>query len=331
MSGKKGDIRRSLNGVAMTERRKFLGTLMGGAIVGLSSSVWAEAPDSRSALPANRASRRPASGHRGAWQRSIETGLAHIERSVGGRLGVAILDSQSGLIAGRRMDERFPMCSTFKLLAASAILERVDRREENLDRKIVISLDEVLNYAPVTRTRVGGTGMSLDEVCKAAITLSDNTAANIMLASLGGPAALTAFARQLGDTVTRLDRNEPTLNEEVPGDPRDTTSPAAMVADMHAILLGDVLSSASRAQLLAWLVANQTGGARIRAGLPSDWRIGDKTGSGERSATNDVAILFPPERSPILVTAYLVESNVPVAKREAALAQVGRLVASNIV
>jgi len=134
----------------------------------------------------------------------------------------------------------------------------------------------------------------------------------------------------LGDTVTSLDRNEPTLNEEVQGDPRDTTSPAAMVADMRSLLQGDVLSSASRAQLLAWLVANRTGGARIRAGLPSDWRIGDKTGSGERSATNDIAILFPPERAAILVTAYLAESSAPSAKREAALAQVGRLVASNI-
>ena len=298
----------------MRERRKFLGLLMGGAMAGLSGSAWARADSQRKTAP----------------QGAIEAGLFDIEQYVGGRLGVAIFDSQSGMLAGRRLNERFPMCSTFKLLAAAAILERVDQRNENLERKIVISSDEVLSYAPITRTRIGGSGMSLDEVCKAAITMSDNTAANIMLTSLGGPAALTAFARRLGDTVTRLDRNEPTLNEEVPGDPRDTTSPAAMVADMRAILLGDVLSPASRAQLLAWLVANRTGDARLRAGLPSDWGIGDKTGSGERTATNDIAILFPPERSPVLVLAYLAESNAPAAKRDAALAQVGRLVASNL-
>lgn len=301
----------------MTKRRKFLGTLLGGMIAGLSGPVWAEALETG----------RPSNGGR---HRLVEAGLARIEESVGARLGVAVFDSASGMTTGRRLNERFPMCSTFKLLAAAAILERVDRHEEHLERKVVITPDEVLHYAPVTRERVGGTGMSIAELCEAAVTLSDNTAANLMLASFGGPAQLTAFARRLGDTVTRLDRNEPTLNEDVPGDPRDTTSPAAMLADMRAILLGDVLSPASRAQLLAWLVGNRTGGARLRAGLPEDWRIGDKTGSGERSSTNDIAILYPPERAPIIVTAYLTESDAPAAKREAALAQVGRLVASSI-
>jgi beta-lactamase class A len=170
-------------------------------------------------------------------------------------------------------------------------------------------------------------GMTLAELCDAAVTLSDNTAGNLLLAALGGPAGITAFARSLGDPVTRLDRIEPELNEAKPGDPRDTTSPAAMTANLRALVLGDALSAASRAQLTAWLAANKTGDTRLRAQLPAGWRVGDKTGTGGNGSNNDVGVLWPPGRAPIVVSAYLTETAVPPEQRNAAIAAVGQAVA----
>ena len=170
--------------------------------------------------------------------------------------------------------------------------------------------------------------MTVGELCEAALTLSDNTAANMMLESLGGPANLTEFARSLGDGVTRLDRIETGLNEAKPGDPRDTTSPAAMADNLRKILLGDALSASSRYQLANWIVANKTGDKRIRAGIPKGWRVGDKTGSGGNAETNDIAVLWPPGRAPIIVTAYFAESPASDEARNTVLAEVGRLAAT---
>ena len=253
--------------------------------------------------------------------------LQALERRHGGRLGVSILDTASGKRTGHRADERFPMCSTFKFLAAAQVLARVDRGEERLDRHIVYAKDDLVAYSPMTEKHVGAPGMTLAELCHAAITLSDNTAGNLLLDSFGGPAGLTAFARTLGDNVTRLDRRETELNEAIPGDPRDTTTPAAMLDDMHRLLLGDVLSPASRKQLGDWLLANTTGGSRLRAGLPGDWRVGDKTGTGDNGASNDIAIVWPADRAPLLITAYYAESTVPQETRNAVLAQVGEIAA----
>ena len=169
--------------------------------------------------------------------------------------------------------------------------------------------------------------MTLAELCHAAITLSDNTAGNLLLDSFGGPAGLTAFARTLGDNITRLDRRETELNEAIPGDPRDTTTPAAMLDDMRRLLLDDVLSPASRQQLADWLLANTTGASRLRAGLPGDWRVGDKTGTSDNGASNDIAIAWPPGRAPLLVTAYYAEATVPQETRNEVLAEVGRIAA----
>jgi beta-lactamase class A len=159
----------------------------------------------------------------------------------------------------------------------------------------------------------------------AAVTVSDNTAANLLLATMGGPAGLTAYVRSLGDTMTRLDRNEPTLNTAIAGDPRDTTTPAAMLGDLNTLLLGTALSPASRETLTRWLVENKTGNARIRAGVPKDWRVGDKTGTGANGSTNDIGIVWPPKRAPILIAAYLTETSRPLPAREATLASVARL------
>ena len=259
---------------------------------------------------------------------SASARLAALERRSGGRLGVAILDTGNGRRIAHRADERFLMCSTFKLLAVSAVLARVDRGVERLDRRIVFGKDALLAYAPVTSHRVGAPGMTVAELCQAAITLSDNTAANLLLASLGGPAGVTAYVRSLGDQVTRLDRIEPDLNVTSPGDLRDTTTPDAMLATMHTLLLGNALSDASREQLIEWLRATTTGAKQLRVGMPVSWRVGDKTGSGAHRETNDVAIAWPPQRKPLLVTAYYAESTADEDTRHALLAEVGRIAAS---
>jgi beta-lactamase class A len=251
--------------------------------------------------------------------------LAMLERRHGGRLGVAILDTGSGRGEGYRNDERFLMCSTFKLLLAAAVLQRADHGEEKLDRRIVFDKDVLLDYAPVTKQHVGPPGMTVSALCEAAITLSDNTAANLLLKEIGGPQTVTAYARSLGDPLTRLDRTEPTLNR--PHGDWDTTTPNAMLADMHKLLLGDALSHGSRKRLSDWLLQCQTGRDSLRAGLPRGWREGDKTGSGD-TATNDVAILWPPNRKPLLVTAYYENAKASGEQRHAALADVGRIIAS---
>ena len=253
--------------------------------------------------------------------------LAALERANGGRLGVAILDTASGRRINHRGEERFPMCSTFKWLAAAEVLARVDRGAESLSRRIEFAKTDLVPYSPVTEKHTGAPGMALAEICEAAITLSDNTAGNLLLDSMGGPAGLTAFARSLGDRHTRLDRRETALNEAIPGDPRDTTTPAAMLQDMHALLLGDVLSAQSRTRLVEWMVATRTGDARLRAGFSKGWRIGDKTGSSDNGVVNDVAIAWPPAGAPLLVAAYYAEATRDGDARNAVLAEVGRIAA----
>lgn len=253
--------------------------------------------------------------------------LAAIEARYGGRLGVAILDTATMATVSHRGDERFPMCSTFKVLAVAAVLAQVDRGRERLDRPILYTEKELVTYSPATKDHVGPPGMRLDAICEAAITLSDNTAGNLLLGLIGGPAGWTEFARSLGDQTSRLDRVETELNEATPGDPRDTTSPRAMLGNLQRILLGDVLTQASKDRLTAWLIANKTGDKRLRAGLPKNWKVGDKTGSGDHGVANDVAVIWPPGRAPVLVAAYFAES--PKSElRDAALAEVGGIIAN---
>lgn len=253
--------------------------------------------------------------------------LARIEAGSGGRLGVAVLDTATGARSGHRAGERFPMCSTFKILAVGAVLTRVDTGREQLDRRIRFEAAELVANSPITKDQAGGAGMTVAELCAAAIDYSDNTAANLLLRSFGGPAALTAYARSLGDPITRLDRIEPDLNEAIPGDPRDVTTPAAMLANLQRLALGDFLSGSSREQLTRWLLGNKTGDARMRAELPAGWRVADKTGSGEYGSTNDVGLVWPPGGAPFLVSIYLTNTKAPSDRRNATLAAVGRAVA----
>lgn len=256
-----------------------------------------------------------------------EDRLRAIEAGTGGRLGVSVAGEGIAPLAWRA-DERFPLCSTFKVLATAAVLAG----GEPLDRELTVRESDLLSYAPVSRkafTERGGR-MTLAEACAASIVWSDNTAANLQLARLGGPAALTRWVRSTGDTITRLDRDEPTLNTALPGDPRDTTSPAAMRETLAKILLGGVLSPEARTQLEGWMVGAQTGFKRLRAGLPANWIVGDKTGSGDNGTYNVVAILRPPGHPPLIATSYLTGATAPAATCDAAHAELGRLIARHV-
>jgi beta-lactamase class A len=253
--------------------------------------------------------------------------IAAIEGQAGGRLGVAVLDAGSSARLLHRADERFPMCSTFKLLACAATLKRGDEGKERLDRMIAFGPSDLLDYAPVAKAHVAGGGMPLADLCAAAIDWSDNTAANLILGAIGGPSGFTSFARSLGDAETRLDRNEPSLNESAPGDERDTTTPLAMAEDLRIVLLGDVLTEASRQQLETWLVNDKVGDKRLRAGLPPSWRIGDKTGSGDHGTANTIGIIRPPGRSPLLAAVYYTGSDAPMEARNAVHREVAGVIA----
>lgn len=293
----------------MFAKRDILRGLTGAAIVALASRSMAFAADA------------PFDGD------NFVQAIRAAEATGAGRLGIALLDSETGKRFALRGGERFPVTSTFKFLAAAAVLARVDRGSEQLDRRIPIAASDMVEYAPVTGKHVGGR-LTVSELCDAAVGLSDNPAGNLLLATMGGPAGLTNFARGLGDDQFRLDRIETALNEATPGDPRDTTTPLSMLADMERLLLGDALKPASRTQLIDWLVGCKTGAQKIRAGLPANWRCGDKTGGGGYGSNNDIAIIWPPGRQPVLVAAYLTETSAPLDARNAALAAVGRAIAT---
>jgi beta-lactamase class A len=252
---------------------------------------------------------------------------AALERRIGGRLGVCAVDTGSGRRLDHRSGERFPLCSTFKALLGGLVLARVDAGREALDQRITYTRADLVPPSPVTGAHVAEGAMAVGDLCAATIQESDNAAANLLLARLGGPPALTAYLRSLGDDTTRLDRTEPELNSALPGDLRDTTTPAAMAATLRTLLLGEALTPASRQRLEAWMRGAITGKAKLRAGLPADWLVGDKTGAGDLGTMNDVAILRPPGRAPILVAVYLTGSKASWADREAVIAEVGRIVA----
>jgi len=253
--------------------------------------------------------------------------IADIEASVGGRVGVFAVDTASGKTLAHRADERFAMCSTFKWVLAATALEQVERNLLSLDDHIAYTQADLLAYAPATREHVAKGFMTVRDLIRAAMVVSDNTAANLLLSKLGGPSVITKFARSCGDAVTRLDRNEPALNSNEPGDLRDTTSPQAMATLMREVLCRNRLSSKSRDQLIQWLRDCETGRDRLRANLPKDWIVGDKTGTGDHGAVNDVAIAIPPGRSPILIAAFLSEGKADRPALIAAHASIGSLVA----
>ncbi|SMC29446.1 beta-lactamase class A [Andreprevotia lacus DSM 23236] len=251
--------------------------------------------------------------------------LAALEQQAGGRLGVYAWDTGSGAIVNHRADQRFPFCSTFKLMLAGAILARSAQQPALLTKRIHYRRAQLISHSPQTGQHLDD-GMTVAELCAATLQYSDNAAANLLLAQLGGPAALTAFARSIGDRSFRLDRTEPTLNTAVPGDVRDTTTPAAMARSLHALTLGNALPAAQRQQLQDWLRGNTTGDKRIRAGVPAGWAVGDKTGSGAYGTTNDIAVLWPASSAPIVLAIYYTQDQPKADWRDAVLAQATRAV-----
>jgi beta-lactamase class A len=272
---------------------------------------------------------RPSSS--GALSAQARDALTALEARKGGRLGVTAVEiGTGGTSLGRRIDyranERFPMCSTHKFLTCAAIMTMVDRGQMNLERHVPYSRADLLEYAPITRKHVNAGFMTVNDLCAAVIEWSDNTADNLLLGLIGGPAGWTRYARSIGDRISRLDRIEPALNTAIPGDPRDTTTPNAMVRDLNVVLLGTALGNASRKSLENWMLATKITSTLLRAGLPQGWRVGDKSGSGQHGTRNDIGIILPPSGRPILACVYYTGSTEPLASRERVLAQVGHII-----
>lgn len=227
--------------------------------------------------------------------------LDALERQHGARLGVYAVNARTGATLTHRADERFAFCSTFKTLAAAAVLRDLDSDGEFLARLIPYTAKDLVTYSPITQNHVGA-GMRVDELCAAALDYSDNSAGNLLLRQIGGPAGLTRFCRSLGDQVTRSDRWETDLNTNLPGDPRDTSTPRAFGTTYRALLLGDALTPADRQRLTGWLMGNTTSAKRFRAGLPAGWLLADKTGTGDYGAANDAGVAWTTHGTPILLT-----------------------------
>ncbi len=255
--------------------------------------------------------------------------FAAIEQRIGGRVGVAAWNTGTGDWIGRRIQERFAMCSTFKWALAAAQLQMAQNGGPPLGEQVRFNQSDMLSYAPVARQHLERGWMTIEEACAGAVVMSDNTAANLLLEIQGGPEGFTRFLRANGDGVTRLDRYEIELNDVPPGDERDTTTPEAMVRTLRRFLLEDgVLTPAHRDMLIGWMVESPTGRERLRAGFSGDWRVGDKTGTwtAEHNATNDVAIAWPPGAAPILIASYLSASTADAAARNAAHAEIARII-----
>jgi beta-lactamase class A len=267
---------------------------------------------------------------RPAFAQDPPPALGAYERESGGRIGVYAENLATGAKVAWRAEERFVMCSTFKASLAAFTLARVDRGQDHLDAVIGYRPDDLLEYAPTARQNLAKGAMSVADMCKGAVELSDNTCANLLLARVGGPAALTAFWRSTGDAVTRLDHNEPELNRSPPGNPNDTTTPTAMAGNLRRFLLGEILSQDSRERLTGWMLNCKTGNNRLRAGLPDGWRIGDKTGNNGKDAAGDIAVAWPKSSEPVLVCAYTQGGSPNPAQLDAVFAEIGRMVGRSL-
>ncbi|NHZ82628.1 class A beta-lactamase [Massilia sp. CCM 8695] len=251
--------------------------------------------------------------------------LAALEKAAGGRLGVAALDTGTGRQLGHRASERFPMCSTFKAIAAAAILAHASKVPGLLAQRVRYTRADLVTYSPITEQELDK-GMTVAELCEATIQYSDNAAANLLMKLIGGPAGVTAFARSVGDATFRLDRWETELNTAIPGDPRDTTTPQAMTTLLRRVALDDGLPPAQRDQLQEWMRGNTTGAARIRAGVPAGWAVADKTGTGAYGSSNDIGIVFPPKGAPVVLALYYTQAAPDAKANSEILAAATRIV-----
>lgn len=258
-----------------------------------------------------------------AAQAATRDRLRSLETTSGCRIGVAALHTGTGAQVAYRAQERFAFCSTFKVLSVSAILQRSAGEADLLQRPIAIAPADLVAYSPITAKHVGAT-LPMATLCIAALQYSDNTAANLIIRALGGPAAVTRFARSIGDTVFRLDRWETALNDAVPGDPRDTTTPGAMLRDLYRLALGDALGKPQQAMLINWMRGNAVGGNRIRAALPG-WQVADKTGSGDYGTTNDVGLAWQRGAPPVVLVVYVTQSTRKAPWRDDVVAAAARI------
>ncbi len=250
--------------------------------------------------------------------------LKRLEAASGGRLGVAVLHGASTIVTYRG-NERFPLCSTWKLIAVAAVLKRSESESGLMQKNIVYSQSDLVTYSPITKLHVA-TGMTVAELCVAALDVSDNTAGNLLMKLVGGPEAVTSFARAAGDPHFRLDRWEPDLNRAIPGDPSDTTTPIAMAGSVKRLALGPILAHPQRNELCEWMLSNRIGNDRMRAGAPAGWRIGDKTGSGEYGTTNDVGVIWPSSGSPYVLALYYTHGKKDASPRSDVLREATRIV-----
>lgn len=266
-----------------------------------------------------------------ALAREAPSALAVYERETGGRIGLYAENLTTGAKIVWRANERFVMCSTFKASLAALVLQRVDRGQAQLQDAMAYGEADIPGwYAPVAKKNLNKGALSVAEMCKAAVEYSDNTCAKILLARVGGPVALTAFWRSVGDLVTRLDHDEPILNRTPLGDPHDTTTPAAMAGNLRHILLGSVLSPSSRELLTEWMQNCKTGDDRLRGGIPENWRIANKTGNDGKDAFGDIAVTWPNPKMPILICVYT-RGGTPTAEAvKAVFAGVGQMVAGQL-
>lgn len=260
---------------------------------------------------------------------NIQQQLTDLEKSSGGRLGVALINTADNSQIQYRGDERFAMCSTSKVMATAALLKQSETDKNLLAQRINLKKSDLVNYNPITEKHLDS-GMTLGELSAATLQYSDNTAMNKILEHLGGPAKVTEFAHSMGDKTFRLDRTEPTLNTAIPGDPRDTSTPLAMAESLRKLTLGNALGEPQRAQLVEWMKGNTTGGASIRAGLPATWVVGDKTGSGDYGTTNDIAIIWPTNHAPVILVTYFTQPQQDAQARKDVLAAAAKIVTEGL-
>jgi beta-lactamase class A len=265
----------------------------------------------------------------GANAAALDSKFIALEKDLKGRLGVSAIDTATGKLIEYRAGERFAMCSTFKMMAAAAILSRSVKEPQLLAKRVKFTKADLVSHSPVAEKHLDD-GMTFEEMCAAVMVYSDNCAANLILKELDGPAGLTRFARGIGDKAFRLDRWETELNTAIHGDPRDTTTPAAMMRSLQSLVLGEVLPVAQRTMLKDWMIACTTGLTAIRAGVPADWKVGDKTGAGGFGSRNDIAVLWPANRAPIVLAIYTVQNRKDSTSRNDIVAAAARIVAESM-
>jgi len=254
----------------------------------------------------------------------LASAVQDTEKRLSARVGVSLIDLETGARWQNRADERFPTNSTFKTFLCAALLDAGSKGTADPDRAVVVRQSDIVSYSPVAKEHVDGEPLTMRELCRITVTISDNAAANLVMEELGGPEAVTAYLRSIGDDVTRVDRWEPDSNSGIPGDARDTTSPNAAAETLRILVLEDTLPEAERRLLTDWLIGNQVGNATLRAGLPEGWRIADKTGAGANGSRNNIAVIWPSGRKPVVIAIYITQTTASFEARNAAIAEIGR-------